>query len=317
MSPMKQARTFLAPIGSGVGDVVVAMPVLRRLIADSDKPVFLVARGPRQLGFEARIAGLAGCVREVDLARILQKGDTYINLRDHQLQKNYDWYGEKFAREYPGFHINDIMREVCSSFSIYPDFSQFPRFSFNPLPQYKNVVALVPGTTVDSKSWPSESWCKLHDEFRRRGQTAILLGEPQRSGIVADLIAIGIEHVQTPSIGDAIDVISSSAAVVSVDTGLMHIAVQQGIPTVALFNSVHTYFREASHCRAVLAPDCADECRARFTGDPHFPVEYKQWVWSDCEFDSCKAAVRCMTRIPVDEVLEAFAQLTRGCFAQR
>jgi ADP-heptose:LPS heptosyltransferase len=112
----------------------------------------------------------------------------------------------------------------------------------------------------------------------------------------------GVRHLETPEIGDAIDVLGSVDAAVAVDTGLMHIAVQQGTPTVALFNSVHTYLRPSAHCLPLFAPQCAIECQFPEPDGSAFPVEYKEWVWWEDVFDYCKVETPCMNGIPVETV---------------
>jgi hypothetical protein len=304
---MAEGRLFFAPLGSGIGDVVIAMPAFAWLTANSDREVWLVARGPRQLGFEKRIPNLAGVIREVDLQGVLSDADTYINLRAHKLQTDYNWYGATFERDYPGFLVNDIMNEICVSQGIHADFSRFPRMQSTKIEGLQRTVAIVPGTTSNFKSWPAEHWLKLCEHIRRvESLDLLMLGEastdPDRSPVVAQLKQAGILHYETPEIAEAIDVLSSVAAVVSVDTGLMHIAVQQGTPTVALFNSVHTYLRPVEHCRPIFAPQCAVECQFPEPDGSAFPVEYKEWVWWEGVFNYCKAATPCMTGVSVDAV---------------
>jgi hypothetical protein len=310
---MTAPATFLAPIGSGIGDVVVAMPVLEWLISRGDGAVYLVARGPRQTGFEQAIPRLAGVVREVDLPQVLaeQSGACYLNLRDHDIQRNYDWYGAKFQQDYPGYRINDIMREVCKSFDVHPDFNSFPKFRFTVRPDVAAKVAIVPGATSNFKAPPASTWQSVVADLSARNLSCIMLGEPERSPVVASLKTAGVAHLQTPAIQDAIDVLSSVRAVISVDTGLMHIAVQQGTPTVAIFNNVHAYYREAPNCSPIFGPACAVECTQQTDVTFPYGVDYKEWVWWEGEYDFCKAAEPCMTKIKAAELLAAFDGLQR------
>lgn len=308
---MSANATFLAPIGSGIGDVIVALPVFEWLIRCGEGPVYLVARGPRQLGFDRAIPGLAGVVREVDLADVLAStaGARYINLRDHEIQRNYDWYGEKFDRDFPGFRINDIMREVCKSFGVFPDFSGLPKLNAVVREEFAAKVAIVPGATSDFKAPPAVTWQAALKGLRDRGEQYVMLGEPERAPVVASLKADGVPHHVTPSIQDAIDVLSSVRAVISVDTGLMHIAVQQGIPTVAIFNNVRTYYREAPNCRPVFGPTCAPECTMQTDAEFPYGVDYKEWIWWEGKYDFCRAAEPCMTKIKAADLLAAFDEL--------
>jgi hypothetical protein len=314
--------TYLAPIGSGIGDVIVALPVFEWLIARDEGPVYLVARGPRQLGFDGCISGLAGVVREVDLPEVIaqkinDEEACYINLRDHDIQRNYDWYGEKFSRDYPGFLITDIMAEVCRSFGLTPDFTRFPKLTSYYVRDVANKVAIIPGATSDFKALPAATWKSVIRELEKDGLQAIMLGEAERSPVVAELVEAGVAHYPTPLIQDAISALSSVRACISVDTGLMHIAVQQGTPTVAVFNNVHTYYRAAANCRPVFGPRCADECLAETGSKFPYPVEYPEWVWWEGVYEHCKSARPCMTQVRAEDILVAFKELSGRGLAQR
>ncbi|MBX9724632.1 MAG: hypothetical protein K2X81_24720, partial [Candidatus Obscuribacterales bacterium] len=95
--------TYLALIGSGLGDVIVALPIIHWLLekAPEGHQIYLVARSLRQLGLDSLIPGLAGTVTEPDLNKLLKPGDTLINLRDHELQTKWDWDSKEFQEKYP------------------------------------------------------------------------------------------------------------------------------------------------------------------------------------------------------------------------
>ena len=49
---------------------------------------------------------------------------------------------------------------------------------------------------------------------------------------------------------------------IGVDTGLTHIAAQQGTPTVTICRRSSVYFRPWSHCRVLRGERCTEECIA-------------------------------------------------------
>ena len=97
----------------------------------------------------------------------------------------------------------------------------------------------------------------------------LLIGIPEQSPPVKQLLEQGIEWLPTPEISDALDIISSCACVISVDTGLMHLAVHQGKPTIALFNRSGLYRRLEPNCRALLSAECAELCKQEFPISPN------------------------------------------------
>ncbi len=280
---------YIAPLGSGLGDVIVTLPLLYKSIEQSE--TYLVARSPRQEGLTEAIKGLTGTIREPDLAKIeLRGGDRYLNLRAHRLQTDYVWGGPEFARDYPDFRINDILRVISADYGFDADFDTRIAFDFAHRPEFGGKVLIVPGTTTASKTWSVSLWLELIGALAGAGRSACMLGEPERSAVVFDLIEHGVEWIRTPTIQNAIDIISSAMAVVSVDTGLMHIAVQQGAPTVALFQGSALYYRKFPNCFPVFANSCSVKCMTDpEPSSPNTRTEYKAFEWFDGSFGSCAA----------------------------
>src|SRR5262245_12993314 len=116
-------RQFFAPIGNGLGDVIVALPVVRELI-ERGQPTYMIANSQRQLGLEACIPGLAGIVPRPELQAVWERdGDTVYDFRSHPLQTDYVWGSAAFEEKFPGIHIVDILKMVCADFGINADFS--------------------------------------------------------------------------------------------------------------------------------------------------------------------------------------------------
>ena len=68
--------TFLATVGSRLGDAVIALPVLQSLICQG-KRTFLVCRSRAQEELGRAVPGMSGVVRERDLPAILSPTDDY------------------------------------------------------------------------------------------------------------------------------------------------------------------------------------------------------------------------------------------------
>ena len=74
--------------------------------------------------------------------------------------------------------------------------------------------------------------------------------------------ALGIADARAPSPGDALDVLGAAAAVIGIDTGLTHLAVQQGTPTVTICRAPAVFFRPWPHRACVVGDRCDDACIA-------------------------------------------------------
>jgi hypothetical protein len=297
--------TYFAPLASGLGDVIVSLPLLCALIK-RDK-TFLVARCPRQEGLTGAISGLAGTVREVDLNHHLRPGDSYINIREHPIQTELVWGSVEFDGRYKGFRVNDILTVIARDFGIAAHFDKPIPLRFDHKEEGLGKIVFVPGTMAFSKTWSAQKWLALYAMLVERGPNVLMVGQPDRSEVVRELVSCGLPWFPTPEIQDAIDIVSSAAAVVSVDTGLMHVAVQQGVPTVTLFQGYAVYYRPYPACIPIFSPMCASSCLDfQANLQPNATTEYKEWSFGINHFNDCQVSEteRCINQIAPALVLQ-------------
>lgn len=298
------STTYISVIGGGLGDIVVALPVIQALIAQGKTA--LVMRTQRQLGFEKLIPGLAGVIKESELSQQLKSDDRYINLRTHRLQTDYFWGGPEFERDYPGFRINDILSEMCRDIGVEADFSRLTPFKHKVRPELTDSVIFIPGTTVDSKTWSTKNWLALKTWLDNRKCPVFMLGQPDYSMAVKELMESGVALIPTPEVEDAVDILSSARSVVSIDTGLMHVAIQQGTPTVSLFQDP-IFYRPALNNHALFSKHCEPVCvKSRMAARPESTTEYPEWSWRTSDFKFCLVTEeeRCINSIGVSEVVD-------------
>ncbi len=251
----------MAPIGSGFGDVLISLPVMQALIERGEN-VFLVSRSFRQVGISERIIGLKGEVAESELE--LLEGDRYLNLRDHPLQTDHIWGSPQFEEFFGPTDMEKIISKIAVDFGVETDFVRLRPLRFDRRADLQDAVAFVPGTDGYYKHWLHENWLALQDELNCAGLRVIVAGKADESPAVARLLEAGCECLETPTAGQAIDLISSCVAVVSVDTGLMHTAVQQGVPTYCFVHPRNHHKRSASNCFNFAAADCPEKCQRDF-----------------------------------------------------
>src|SRR5271170_3144252 len=170
---------YFAPIGSGLGDAIISLPLLCALIKQ-DK-TFLVARCPRQAGLTGAISGLAGTVREVDLDHHLRPGDSYINIREHPMQTELVWGSVEFDERYKGFRINDILAVMARDFAIAANFDKPIPLLFDRKEEGLGKIVFVPGTMTLSKTWSAQNWLALYAMLVERGLHVLMVGQPERN----------------------------------------------------------------------------------------------------------------------------------------
>ena len=117
----------------------------------------------------------------------------------------------------------------------------------------------------------------------------------------------GIETVCAPTPGDVVDVLSSARAVVGVDTGPTHIAVQQGTPTVTICRRGNVYLRPWPHTRAVTGDPCDPACVAveqEYAYNDRVDLRGFEWQPRRCPVDG-----RCLGAIEPEHVMDALDQV--------
>jgi len=139
----------------------------------------------------------------------------------------------------------------------------------------RNFVALAPGAAHATKRWPIAHWIALAHRLRAAGYPLIVVGGPDDRGIALQLAAGGIAESTAGefSLQETGALLAHARALVSGDTGVMHMATGVGTPVVALFGPTVEQFgffpyRSRS---LVLQRDLA--CRpCSSTGTPECPL---------------------------------------------
>ncbi|WP_150573397.1 lipopolysaccharide heptosyltransferase II, partial [Pseudomonas fluorescens] len=113
------------------------------------------------------------------------------------------------------------------------------------------VLALCPGAEFgESKRWPAEHYAEVADAMIRQGWQVWLfgskkdhpVGEAIRERLIPGLREESYNLSGETSLAEAIDLMSCADAVVSNDSGLMHVAAALNRPLVAVYGSTSPGF---------------------------------------------------------------------------
>ncbi len=113
------------------------------------------------------------------------------------------------------------------------------------------VLALCPGAEFgESKRWPAEYFAKVAEARVREGWQVWLfgskndhaVGEEILQGLIPGLREEALNLAGETSLAEAIDLLSCADAVVSNDSGLMHVAAALGRPLVSVYGSTSPAF---------------------------------------------------------------------------
>jgi heptosyltransferase-2 len=98
------------------------------------------------------------------------------------------------------------------------------------------VVVLAPGAVGPSKRWPSPAYATLAHRLLGDGFAVWVLGGPDEKSLAAEVIGDSAARDLTGhDLRDAILGLAAATAVVSNDSGLLHVAAALGRPTIGIF----------------------------------------------------------------------------------
>ncbi len=120
-------------------------------------------------------------------------------------------------------------------------------------------IVLAHGTTWDNKLWPEQFWAQIANRAVQAGQRVTLpwgdeveLARARRIAAAAP----GVIVSQRLELRDIIDLLGTSAAVVSVDSGIGHLAAALGVPTFALYGPTDA---KLTGCRGAAVVNISSE----------------------------------------------------------
>jgi len=295
----------VAPISFGLGDLVVSLPIVQALIADTARKgdeTWLVARSASQAQLSERIPGLAGCVDEGTFPPV-SGADRLVDLRDHPLQRDYWWGSPEFEAAVGPLEINQILDRIATDFGIDADFSAPIPLLSSLVPGLDHTVLLVTETDGPAKAWPATKWEALAAQLRQRFDVRRVT----RTVTVGDLDPLAVPALAVPNPGVAVDSLSSCLGVIGIDTGLTHIAVQQRTPTVTICRHGSVYFRPWPHARALRGTPCDPAClveeRASAYNDR---VSLRGFRWRP---RTCPSGQKCLSELKPEQAVSLFYEL--------
>jgi heptosyltransferase-2 len=162
----------------------------------------------------------------------------------------------------------------------------------------REPVALAPGAAYGpAKQWPMERFDAVARVLRDRGEATIVMGGDAERPLGARLAEAGaLDLTGKTGLMDAVAVLSRCRALVTNDSGALHLGRAAGVPVVALFGSSTPDWTgpEPHEGGAIWRGLACSPCfrrRCPLTGDDH---------------------LRCLRDIPVDEVMTALDRVMRS-----
>ncbi|QGZ28689.1 lipopolysaccharide heptosyltransferase II [Stutzerimonas stutzeri] len=241
MPEVRQALSF--PVGHGVLDMATRRSVAQGLRGQYQQAILLpnslksalvpfFAGIPKRTGWRGEMRfGLLNDMRKLDKQRYPLMIERFMALAFEP--------GAELPRPYPkpSLRIDAESREAAlTRFDLSVD---------------RPVLALCPGAEFgESKRWPAEHFAQVAEAKIREGWQVWLfgskndhsVGEDIRQRLIPGLREEALNLAGETSLAEAIDLLSCADAVVSNDSGLMHVAAALARPLVSVYGSTSPAF---------------------------------------------------------------------------
>ncbi len=141
-------------------------------------------------------------------------------------------------------------------------------------------VLFLHGTSREQKAWPAVQWITLGKALAAQGFQVLLPSgsatEARTAAEIAAAIGPSARVLPPSSIGALVPLMRASVLAVGVDSGLMHLAVVLGVPTVAVMSASHLERFSAAR----FAPSWAPHAQVVTRPDPRAPISAEQVLQS-------------------------------------
>jgi lipopolysaccharide heptosyltransferase II len=187
-------------------------------------------------------------------------------------------------------------REVSRPFLAVPNEAREQVDTFLGELKGRAFVTIFPGASIPERRWGADKFGKVAKMLADLGVAVVVVGSGDDKG-QGEMIVAGTEGLNLAgrtSLSETAAVIQKSALLLSGDSGVLHIAVGLGVPTVSLFG-----------------PGRAGKWAPR--GERHIMINKGGLPCSPCTTfgttPPCPVAVQCMSHITADEVFNAVTAL--------
>lgn len=241
---MPEVRAALSfPLGHGVLDLATRRRIGQSLAGQYDQAILLpnslksalvpfFAKVPKRTGWKGEMRyGLLNDLRKLDKERLPLMIERFMALAyepNAEIPKPYPQ---------PRLVIDEASRAAAlAKFGLSLD---------------RPVLALCPGAEFgEAKRWPAEHYAKVAEIKIRAGWQVWMFGskndhpgcEDIRQRLIPGLREESVNLAGETSLAEAIDLLSAASAVVSNDSGLMHVAAALNRPLVAVYGSTSPQF---------------------------------------------------------------------------
>ncbi len=135
-------------------------------------------------------------------------------------------------------HAVTRIRQLFSKVFNYEMSNDFPDYGIDISSDKENYLVFIHGTSRPDKLWPKDNWVALAKLAAGKGYTVKIPWNNPEEYDRAKYIAIQSDNVQIlakSNLTEIANILSKAKSVISVDTGLSHLAAALDVPTISLY----------------------------------------------------------------------------------
>ncbi len=215
-----------------------------------------------------------------------------------------DYEADSFAHLLEPLEIKTNDAEMDAPFLLVPDAASRKAASLLAALNGQPFVTIFPGASIPERQWGVDRFHCVAEVLSAFGVRVVVVGGRAdfRQGEMIATGDVGLNLANSTSLAETAAVIQKSSLLLSGDSGVLHIAVGLGVPTVSLFG-----------------PGRAKKWAPQ-DGERHVVID-KRLLCSPCTTfgttPPCPIAAQCMRDITVDEVVAAVTVLLTGGNSQK
>jgi lipopolysaccharide heptosyltransferase II len=168
----------------------------------------------------------------------------------------------------------------------------FPAYLLPHLEKNTDIIAIFPGASVVERRWGGENFGQVAKTLHEHRKEIVILGSHADRADADEInkyVGDSIDLTGKTSLMDVAFILKHCRLLITADSGMMHIAVAVGTPTVSLFGSgIQKKWAPLGKKHIVLNHEFVCSPCTRFGYTPH-----------------CKNNVKCLSSIGVSEVIKA------------
>lgn len=200
----------------GIGNIVMLLPVLRRLAGTSGDTVVLETRQEWARALSVLVPGIEFTVERGPGAIDLDEITKGMLPAGHRTDEFAGLMGVEGPFEPEVFHVPSSWKDKFQ--------------------KYSGSVIFAPEAGHDARQWPVEYLQELSQ--RLKGEPLALIGLGKGQALQSDFDLRG-----ELSIEELIGLLSVGRALITMDSGALHLAMSVGLPSIAIFSGIEPDFR--------------------------------------------------------------------------